>query len=184
MNIYTFDIFFNHCISLEHIGLTTHWHLVEIGPLNMPETVNLNIIKDSIRNISSIPVTSKWWLEFSTWEDYNELVRTGTTLSVHSVVTELQRRFQMVENGTCSIENINENGNIMIDLFENLPTVLKGYQITAKRRNLRTLKQIAAFNVAKNISTLGDIQMLQIPQSLHEIVNTFLDTYSGDYMNV
>ena len=90
----------------------------------------------------------------------------------------------MVEHGTCTIENINENGNIMIDLFENLPTVLKGYQITAKRRNLTTLKQIAAYNVAKNISTLGDIQMLQIPQSLHEIVNTFLDTYSGDYMNV
>ena len=173
MNIYTFDIFFNHCISLEEIiednRIITLFHYVDIGPLNMPETVNLNIIKESIRNISSIPLTSKWWTDFST---------------LHSVVTELLRRFQLLEDATCSIENINENGNIMMDLLEHLPTVMKGYQITAKRRNLRTLKRIAAYNVAKNISTLGDIQMLQIPQSLHEIVNTFLDTYFGDYMNV
>ena len=66
-----------------------HYH--EIGPLNMPENLNFNIIKESIRNISSTPVTSNWWCDFSTWEDYHGLFRTGTTLSVHSVVSEISR---------------------------------------------------------------------------------------------
>ena len=56
--------------------------------------------------------------------------------------------------------------------------------MNAKKKWLRTLKQIAAYNVAKCISSKSDVQNLHIPQSLYKLVSIFLDTYSGDYMSV
>ena len=69
-----------------------------------------------------------------------------------------------------------------MDLHEDFPTLMKGYQITAKRKRLRTLKEIAAYNVAKCISSNSDVQILHIPLSLYKLVSIFLDTYSGVYM--
>ena len=81
---------------------------------------------------------------------------------------------------------MSENGDISFDLHEDFPTLMKGYQITAKRKRLRTLKQIAAYNVAMCISSESDIQSLHIPLSLYmyKLVSIFLDTYSVDYMCV
>ena len=68
-------------------------------------------------------------------------MRTGT---IHSVVLEVNRSLERVERGICTIDHVSENGTISNDLHEDLPTLMKGYQITAKRKQLRTLKQIAA----------------------------------------
>ena len=46
---------------------------------------------------------------------------------------------------------------------------------------MRTLKDIAAYNVAKNTTSESDVKTLEIPRSLHVLVTQFLDTYSGDY---
>ena len=188
MNIYTFDIFTNHWITVEEIDEPNRYefHLqhLEVGPLNLPEPFHLAVVKEAVWNISSLPIPSKWWTGFSTWEDFYGLLRTGTTLPMHSVVQEINKRFKRIECGTCTLNMISENGDISIALHEDFPTLLKGYQILAKRKSLRTLKQIAAFNVAKLISTNIDVQKLEIPQSLYQLIAAFLDTYSGDYMNV
>ena len=69
MNIYTFDIFTNHCIEVEEIdepgsnGLKSHY--LEIGPLNFPESSQMAIVKVAVWNISSISIPSKWWTGFS-----------------------------------------------------------------------------------------------------------------------
>ena len=79
---------------------------------------------------------------------------------------------------------MSENGDITLDLDEDFPTLMKGYKITAKRKRLRNLKQIAAYTVAKYISGNSDIMNLEIPQSLYRLVSMFLDTYSGDFMRI
>ena len=91
---------------------------------------------------------------------------------------------ERIENGYCWIEHVSENGDLCIDLHGNFPTLMKGYQVTAKRKRIRTLKQIAAYNVAKNISCKSDVMKLHIPQSLYKLISVFLDTYSGDYMSI
>ena len=188
MNIYTFDIFTNHCIAVEEIDETDiigfHLHHLEIGPLYLPEPSHLKIVKEAIWNVSSLSIPSNWWTGFSTWQDFFGLLRTGTKLPIHSVVLEVNRSLERIESGICTIDHVSENGDISIDLHEDFPTLMKGYQITAKRKRLRTLKQIAAYNVAKCISSESDVQNLHIPQSLYKLVLMFLDTYSGDSMFV
>ena len=187
MNIYIFDIFINHCIAVENViendQVASYLHYLEVGPLNMPEPFHFKIIKDSIKNISSLEVTTNWWRDFSSWKDYHGLLRTGTSLSMHSVVMEIERKLKLVQDGSCWIDQIDDNGTITIDLHEFFPTILKGYCITAKRKKIRTLEQIAAFNVAECLSSAEDIKQLQIPQSLYKLIIKFLDTYSGDYMS-
>ena len=82
---------------------------------------------------------------------------------------------------TCDMKSIDQNGNIILDLNERFPTLMKHYQIIARRRKLRTLKQIASYNIAKFISGEYDIQQLDIPQSLNNLVALLLDTYNVDY---
>ena len=186
MNTYTFDIFTKHWIGIEEIHephrFVISYHRLEVGPLNLPESFHLAIVKEAIRSISSLSIPSEWWTGFSSWRI--GLLRSGIGLPIHSVVQEIKRRLETIENGTCTINHVSENGNISLDLHEEFPTLRKGYRITAKRKQLQTLKQIAAYNVAKCISYNGDVQRLQIPQSLHQLVSIFLDTYSGDYLSV
>ena len=105
-------------------------------------------------------------------------------LPMHTVVMEVNRRLERISSGYCWIDHVSENGDLSIDLQENFPTLMKGYQITARRKKLRTLKQIAAYNVAKYISCKSDVKKLHILHSLYKQVSIFLDTYSGDYMRV
>ena len=69
---------------------------------------------------------------------------------------------------------MSENGDISMNLHEEFPTLMKGYQITAKRKWLRTLKEIAAYNVTKCCSGNSDVQNLHNPQSLYKLVSIFL----------
>ena len=58
MNIYTFDILTNHCMDVEEIdepgrnGL--RFHYLEIGPLILPESSHMAIVKEAVWNISSL----------------------------------------------------------------------------------------------------------------------------------
>ena len=64
MNIYTFDIFTNHCMEVEEYeepgikGLKFHY--LTCGPLNLPESSHMAIVKEAIRNISSLSIISNW----------------------------------------------------------------------------------------------------------------------------
>ena len=185
MNAYTFDIFIMHSIGLENTeenGIhTTTCELVEIGPLNGPDNNNLESIKTIIRDISSTPVIKKWWEDFSTWEDFYGILRAGTELSMHSIVTKINNQLTLIENNVSYIDLIDDNGNITIQYDETLPTLSQGFEVKAKRKRLRKLKDIAAYNVAKFIVSENDIETLDLPNSLQSLVSKFLDIYSGDY---
>ena len=181
MNIYTFDIFPNRWTAVEKIyepnKYRYRFHHLEIGPFNLPEPLHLAAVKEAIWNNSSHLISSK------RWTDFYELLRAGTTLSMQLVVEELNIRFDNIESATCKIHNISKNLDISMSLHEKFPTVMKRYRIMAKRKRLHTLKQIAAFNVAKCISRKDDVLRLEMLKS-YQLVAVFLDTYSGDFMNV
>lgn len=187
MNIYTFDIYITQCILVEDTnekrGPVYCYDYVEIGPLNMPEPSRLDMVKDAIHSISSTPLASNWWTEFSSWDDNHRILSSGSTLSIHSVVSKINNRLQSIENAICSINEIDENGNIIIYLFDEFPTLWQEFKITAKRKQLRTLKQISAYNVSKCITSENEIQKLELPHCLYKLVSMFLDTYSGDYIS-
>ena len=83
-------------------------------------------------------------------------------------------------NMSC-VDVIDDNGNIIIHHDKTFPTLAQGFIVKAKRTWLRTLKDIAAYNLAKNTSSESDAKILEIPHSLHVLVKKFLDTYSGDH---
>ena len=178
-------MFINHYITVEKIKVNNEMiyelEYPEIGPFEMPEPKHLKKIKQALQNISSMDISSRWWMDFSSWEDFHGLLRSGTKLSMHLVVMELKTRLNTITDGYCHIENIDQNGNIILDLNERFPTLMKHYQIIARRRKLRTLKQIASYNITKYISSQYEIQQLDIPQSLNNFVATFLDAYDIDY---
>ena len=172
MDAYTFDIFVMHSIAMEN---------TEIGPLNGPDINNLETIKAIIRNISSTPVIHDWLGDFSTWEDYHGILRAGTELSMHSIVTKIHILLKLLENGVSYIDMIDDNGNITIQYDETFPTISQGFEVKAKRKRLRKLKDIAAYNIAKFIVSENDIKTLNLPNSMQSLVSKFLDIYSGDY---
>ena len=178
----------HHCISAEDVVengkiIKCYLDYLEVGPLTIPDAFHFNIIKKAIRNISTSQVAANWWRDFSSWEDFDELQRTGASLSMHLVVNEIKSSFKLIKDGSCTISGIDENGNITMFLHEYFPTIMRGYIITANRKKLKTLKKIAAYNVAECLSSEEDIEQLQIPKSLYKLVATFLYTYSGSYMN-
>ena len=185
MNAYVFDIFISHSIVLEDMEedgiFTTTCDLVEIGPLNIPKLNNLRKIKEMVRDISSTPIASNWWTDFSTWKDFYGVLRTGSKLSMHYIVTKINSQLELLENSMSYVDVIDDNGNIVIQHDETFPTHAQGFIVKAKRKGLRTLKDIAAYNVAKNTTSESDVKILEIPRSLHVLVTKFLDTYSGDY---
>ena len=60
---------------------------------------------------------------------------TGTKLSNHKVVANLKREFSYLELVDTFIEVINENGNVIVQVDEDSEDVLKGFAITAKRKD-------------------------------------------------
>ena len=142
----------------------------------------LNKVRAAVRSISSSPVPLNWWTEFSLWQDFRALLRTGNRLSIHTIVANLKRKFEAIENADAYIEAFDENGNIELEVSESTDESLQTFTIRAQRKKLRRLKDIAAYNVAQNLSCHSDAEYLQVPISLMNLVKPFVTTISGDYI--
>ena len=183
MNGYTFDIHINCCLVLDaQADVRFKYDLLEVGPLNMIHFDVVNKVRAAVRSISSSPVPLNWWTEFSSWQDFRALLRTGSRLSMHTVVENLNHKFEAIEIADAYVETIDENGNIEIELSESTDELLQAFTIRAKRKKLRSLKDVAAYNVAQYLSCHSDVEDLQVPISLKKLVKPFVITFSGDYI--
>ena len=183
MNGYTFDIHINCCFVLDaQADVRFKYDLLEVGPLNMIHFDVVNKVRAAVRSISSSPVPLNWWTEFSSWQDFRALLRTGSRLSMHTVVENLNHKFEAIEIADAYVETIDENGNIEIELSESTDELLQSFTIRAKRKKLRSLKDVAAYNVAQYLSCHSDVEDLQVPISLKKLVKPFVITFSGDYI--
>ena len=148
MNCYILDVHINWC----YINKNQAYELVEVGPLNMLCPQKLSKLYIILQGISSEEDISKnWWTEFSSWQDLRALLRTGTMLSIHRVVNYLNIKFEELNACESTIEMINANGNIEIEVTETIGEIYQSFTLKAKRKRLRRLKDIAANNVAKHI---------------------------------
>ena len=84
------------------------YDLLEVGPLNMIGLEILNKVRAVVRSISSSLVPLNWWTEFSTWQDFRALLRTGNRLSIHTVVENLNRKLEAIENVDAYVETIEQ----------------------------------------------------------------------------
>jgi hypothetical protein len=183
MNCYIFDIHINCCFILDNqIDDGFKYDLLEVGPLNMISLDVLKKVRAAIRSISSSPVPLNWWTEFSSWQDFRALLRTGSRFSIHTVVENVNRKLEAIENVDAYVETIDENGNIEVELSETTDEFLQAFTIRAKRKKLRRLKDVAAYNVAQYLSCHSDVEDLQLPISLRKLVKPFVITISGDYI--
>ena len=122
----------------------------EIGPFKLPNPYTVKLIKDTLSGKTSEPVKSNWWVNFSNWQDFHGILRSGSKLSLHSVVSIIEENFKSLKN--CYLNLIDENGNIMIDLHEMSTTIHQEFEITARRKKIRRLEHIAALNIARQLS--------------------------------
>jgi hypothetical protein len=96
---------------------------------------------------------------------------------MHSKVPKINNQLTLLDNSVSYIDLIDDNGNITIQYDETFPTLSQEFEVKAKRKQLRQLKDIAA----KFIVSENDIETLNLPNSLQSRVSKFLDIYSGDY---
>ena len=99
-------------------------------------------------------------------------------LSLHSVVSKLEDKFKLLAD--CYLDWIDENGNIMINLYEISSAIYQEFEIKARRRKLRRLEHIAAFNVAKQLSGQTDVEELPLPKTKEKLIIMYLDTFFVD----
>jgi exonuclease I len=102
---------------------------------------------------------------------------------LHFTVQEINNNLEQLENNTSYVDLIDENGNISIHDATYL-NLSQGFLLKAKRKRLRILKDISAYNVAKYTVSGSDVKVLKISLCLHDLVSIILDTYSGDYLSV
>ena len=81
-----------------------------------------------------------------------------------------------------AIDTIDENGNVEITITEDTDDIFQGFIVKAKRKRLRRLQDIAAFNLAQHLVSEAEVESLNIPQTLISVVKRFLVTYSGSYI--
>ena len=80
------------------------------------------------------------------------------------------------------IETIDDNGDIVVQVDEAYEDLIQGFTLQAKRRRLRRLSDLAAFNIAQYLESESDVDCLEVPRNLKTIVKQFLVTYSEDYI--
>ena len=68
---------------------------------------------------------------------------------MHLVIHEINSKLDLLENNCSYVDFIDENGKISIQHDETFPSLSQGFLLKAKRKRLRTLKDIAVYNVAK-----------------------------------
>ena len=75
------------------------------------------------------------------------------------------------------VEEIDDIGNITIAIEESSPTIFQEFTILADIKTISRLEDIAAYNVARSLLDINDLQDLQLPRSLNKLIATFLDSY-------
>ena len=80
-------------------------------------------------------------------------------------------------NSSSNIEWVDENGNITINLNETSATLHQEFRITARRKKLRRLENIAAYNVARHISGETDAEELPIAKYEYEPLLFFTNSF-------
>ena len=98
------------------------------------------------------------------------------------MVERIGSEFGKIDNIEATLEMIDDNGNMEIMITEDTQDMLQGFKVKARRRRLRRLKEISAFNIAQHLASEGDIESLNIPESVKPLVKKFLVTFSGNYM--
>ena len=144
MNFYHLDVHIDFCYTYE----SSRYDLVQFGPLDMISQQMLLRVLAILQGISSEDVPFAWWREFSTWQDFQALLRTRTLLSIHRVVQNIQTSFESINEFDTTPEMIDENGNIELMITLDTEDTFNGFKIKAKKKRLRRLKDIAAFNLA------------------------------------
>ena len=186
MNCYIFDVHINSCFVADsrlEDGIVFYTHdLVQVGPLNMIRSEFISAVKQEVRTITSYIVPVNWWTDFSSWQDFRGLLRTGTELAIHKVVKKFNRNLETFEGIEAYVENIDENGNIEIEITENNDYILQSFTVKASRKRFNRLKEAAAYNVGQCIDSENDAESLNLPKTLEILVKKFVNTYSGDYI--
>ena len=161
MNCYVFDVHINCCFTYEN----SECNLIEFGPLSMINLQTLSKISAILQQISADDVPKSWWTEFSTWRDFQALLRTGSMLSIHKVVKYITENFENIHGFDVTIDTIDENGNMEITITEDTEDIFQGFIVKAKRKRLRRLQDIAAFNLAQHVVSEAEVESLNIPQN-------------------
>ena len=94
----------------------------------------------------------------------------------------LLENFENIHGYDVAIDTIDENGYIEIAITEDTEDIFQGFTVKAKRKRLRRLQDIAAFNLAQHLVSEVEVESLNIPQTLIPIVKRFLVAYSGSYI--
>ena len=105
----------------------------------MINSQTLSEISAILQKISSVDVPKNWWIEFSTWRDFQALLRTGSMLSIHRAVKYMSENLENVHGFDVTIDTIDENGNIEIAITEETEDIFQGFIVKAKRKRLRRL---------------------------------------------
>ena len=58
--------------------------------------------------------------------------------------------------------------------------IYQEFEITARKRKIKRLKHMSAFNVSKQLSGQTDAEELQLPKTMKKLINMYLDTFSVD----
>ena len=80
-------------------------------------------------------------------------------------------------------ENIDENGNIEIEITENNDFILQSFTVKASKKKLKRLKEVVAYNVGQCLCSEHDVNCMNLPKTLEKLVKKFVITFSGDYIN-
>ena len=89
-------------------------------------------------------------------------------------------RLELLKNTSSYVDWIDPFG-LQITIEEASPTLFQEFKILADRKQLETLEDIVAYNVARLISDESNLENLQLPRALNRLVATFLDKYSSIY---
>ena len=71
----------------------------------------LSRIARTLQGISLQDIPKNWWTEFSTWHDFQALLRTGTLLSVHRVVERIGSKFGKIDKIEATLKMIDDNNS-------------------------------------------------------------------------
>ena len=133
------------------------FNISEIGPINKLEPYKMKIVKQILHDIPSNLVTENWWSDMSEGR------------------LAIDNRLELLKNTFSYVDWIDPFGNIQITIEEVSPTLFQQFTISADRKQLKRLEEIAAYNVARLITDKSDLENFLLPRTLKRLVAPFLD---------